>query len=570
MAAPAVHASRLRIGMAVVALLHPRFWLGRNGVDPSEDQVELVRLAIVIGAVALIGFSYRESAVRRWGQQAIVLTFVALLASSAWIVVLQGWETQYVIAPVMLYFVIGAIAANALEATVIVLTAVAAPLALTLLHGQPCDRLLGVPLLLLASSAIGGTIVSWFRSRSQTLLRQEIMRREAVEDDLRGARAHLESVLNATSDGILDVRLSADGPRISFANRRFGEIFQLPPHEVVGMLDRDVRTRAARSFRHPDAFERNVAELYANPTAVSTDELELVHPRPGLLERWSGPVRDVDGAVVGRVWAFRDVTEERATRRERDEHAVRLETTNAELERASRAKDAFLANLSHELRTPLSVIIGYLNLVIEGGLSPDEHRDFVVRSNQSAIHLLRLISDMLDLTRLESGTAVIEVQPIAVEPILEEVRALTEVLASAKGLRLDVTADPALVVLADRQRLEQILLNLVGNALKFTAAGGVTVAATADGGEVTFLVRDTGCGVPPDEQELLFGKFMRLDSRATAPTDGVGLGLSICRELVTLMGGHITLASAGVDQGTEVRFTLPRAAYTLARTAANP
>jgi len=556
--------------MAVVALLHPLFWLGRHGADPTEDQVEWVRLAIVIGAVALIGFSYRESAVRRWGQHVMLVTFAALLASSAWIVVLQGWETQYVIAPVMLYFVIGAVAANALEATVIVLTAVAAPLALTSLHGHPPPGLPGVPLLLLASSAIGGTVISWFRGRSHALLRQEIRRREAVEENLRGARAHLESILNATSDGILDVQLAADGPRISFANRRFGEIFQLPPEQVVGMLDRDVRTRAAASFRHPDAFERNVAELYANPTAVSTDELELVHPRPALLERWSGPVRDVDGAVVGRVWAFRDVTEERIARRERDEHAARLETTNAELERASHAKDVFLANLSHELRTPLSVIIGYLNLVIEGGLSPDESRDFLVRSNQSAIHLLRLISDMLDLTRLESGTAVIEVEPMDVAPVVEEVRGLTEVLATAKGLRLVVTADPALVVLADRQRLEQILLNLVGNALKFTARGVVSVSATACGDEIAFVVRDTGCGVPPDKQELLFGKFMRLDSRATAPTDGVGLGLSICRELVTLMGGRITLASAGVDQGTEVRFTLPRAAYTVVRTAANP
>ncbi len=555
--------------MAVVALLHPLYWLGRHGADPSEDQVEWVRLVIVIGAVALIGFTYTAK-VRRWGQHVMVGAMAWTLVSAAWIVVLQGWGTQFVIAPVILYFVVGAIAANALEATVIVITAATAPLALTLLHGQPPHGLPGIPLLLLASSAIGGTVISWFRNRSHALLRQEIHRRENVENDLRGARAHLESILNATSDGILDVQFAADGPRISFANRRFAEIFELPPSQVVGKLDRDVRALAARSFRHPEAFERNVGELYADPDAVSTDELELVHPRPALLERWTGPVRDVGGAVVGRVWAFRDVTSERATRRERDEHAARLETTNAELERASHAKDVFLANLSHELRTPLSVIIGYLNLVIEGGLSPEECRDFLVRSNQSAIHLLRLISDMLDLTKLESGTAVIEVEPMAVEPVLEEVRALTEVLATAKGLRLVVAADPDLVVSADRQRLKQILLNLVGNALKFTARGGVTVSASGTRDDVGFVVCDTGCGVPPDQRQLLFGKFMRLDSRATALTDGVGLGLSICRELVTLMGGEIALTSAGVDQGTEVRFTLPRAACPAVRTAANP
>src|SRR6185436_3790938 len=119
-----------------------------------------------------------------------------------------------------------------------------------------------------------------------------------------------------------------------------------------------------------------------------------------------------------------DVSEQRAMVRERDEHAARLESANAELERVSRAKDVFLANLSHELRTPLSVIIGYLNLVIEGGLSADECRDFLVRSNTSAIHLLQLISDMLDLTRLEASAAVIAVEPLAVRPVIEEVRSL--------------------------------------------------------------------------------------------------------------------------------------------------
>jgi signal transduction histidine kinase len=563
-----IHVARLRIGMAVVAVLHPIFWWTRHGVDPTEAQVEWVRLAIVLGAVGLVAFSYTPAA-RRFGQHAVVLAVALLMIASAHIVVLQGWGAEYLPASVLLFFVVGAIAANAFESAVTIGCAIVAPVTMTLLHGYEPGHVPANPIVLLAAAAIGGTIVSWFRHRSHALLRQEIARREGVEADLRGARSHLESILNATSDGILDVQFTADGPRISFANRRFGEIFGLPPAAIVGRMDGDVRARAARSFRHPDDFERNVAELYADPDAVRVDELEIVHPAPGHLERWTGPVRDVAGTVVGRVWAFRDVTAERTTRRELDEHAARLELTNAELERASHAKDLFLANLSHELRTPLSVIIGYLNLVLEGGLEPGESRDFLVRSNQSAIHLLQLISDMLDLTRLESGTAVLTVEPLAVPPILEEVRTLTEVLATAKGLRLDVGSDDGLVVLADHQRLKQVLLNLVGNALKFTATGGVTVTAAAEGPDVAFVVRDTGCGIPPDQQELLFGKFMRLDSRATAPTDGVGLGLSICRELVTLMGGNITLSSAGLERGTEVRFTLPDVPPA-PRMAANP
>ncbi|MEO6029120.1 MAG: ATP-binding protein [Candidatus Binatia bacterium] len=559
---------RLRIGMAIVAVLHPLFWLTRRGVDPNEGQVEWIRLATVIGAIALVLVTYTPVG-QRFGKRIFLIGITLLMLSASTILVIQGWGTQYVIAPVILLFAIGAVAADTVEAVLIMFLGVSLPLSITLLHGSPAQGLPVNALVLLASAGIGGTVVSWFRNRSHVLLTQEIERREQVEADLRGAQAHLESILNATSDGILDVQFTADGPRISFANRRFGEIFELPTASLIGEKDSVVRTQAARSFRKPDEFERYVAWLYANPEAVRVDELEIIHPKPGLVERWSGPVRDRDGAVVGRVWAFRDVTRERATRRERDEHAARLETANAELERASRAKDLFLANLSHELRTPLAVIIGYLNLVIEGGLSPDECRDFLVRSNDSAIHLLRLISDMLDLTKLESGTAVIAVEPMAAAPVVEEVRSLTEVLATAKGLRMDVQVDPTLAVRADRQRVKQILLNLVGNALKFTTTGGVTITAAAEANLVAFLVRDTGCGIPSEQQSLLFGKFMRLDSRSTAPEDGVGLGLSICRELVTLMGGEITLTSAGLERGTEVRFTLPRA-HATQRRAANP
>jgi signal transduction histidine kinase len=166
---------------------------------------------------------------------------------------------------------------------------------------------------------------------------------------------------------------------------------------------------------------------------------------------------------------------------------------------------------------------------------------------------------MLDLTRLEAGTAEIAVEPLPVRNVLAEVHDLTHVLASAKGLALRVASESDARVLADPQRLKQILLNLVGNALKFTSAGSVSVSAEAENGCVRFAVRDTGRGIAREQQALLFRKFMRLDTRMTAPEEGVGLGLSICRELVALMGGAIELSSDGPGAGTEVCFTLPRA-----------
>jgi signal transduction histidine kinase len=565
-----INTIRLRIGMAVLAVLHPLFWIGRSGGDSGDIEIAWTRAAIVLLALALIGVSLSRTTMRRFGQHAMLAAMAVAIGGSLWILVLRDWRMEAMIAPVTVCFVVSAVAVSRAEMVLTLGLGTVVPTLLTFAHGASVGQLPAIPLLSMASSAIGGTFVSWFRIRSSALLREEIARRKVVEADLLGARAHLESILNATSDGILGVQFAADEPRVGFANRRFGEIFGLAPHELVGVRDDDLRAVAARSFLRPENFESSVAWLYAHPEAVRVDQLELVHPMPAVLERWSGPVRNADGGVVGRIWAFRDVTAERAARRDLDEYTARLEAANTALERASQAKDLFLANLSHELRTPLSVIIGYLNLVLEGGLSATEARDFLERSNRSATHLLQLISDMLDLTRLESGTAVLEVAPLAVTPIVEEVRMLTEVLASAKSVGLEIVIDGDPWVLADAQRLKQILLNLVGNALKFTDAGSVTVTVDVRPGEVGFTVRDTGCGIPRDQQAMLFSKFMRLDSRATAPTEGVGLGLSICRELVTLMNGTISLASAGLGHGTEVRFTLPSGVTEQRRTAANP
>lgn len=553
-----VRVLRLRVGMAVVAAFHVLFGSVRYLTAPEDDQHLALRLLIIAGTLACVGFTYLRTA-DRLIRQATLLGGTLLLVTSAWLAAAQGMVIEYTLGPTILFFAVSGIAASSGEIIASALTGALAPVAFTLAYGWHTARTPLIPLLLFLCATVGGAMVSWFRLRSQAVLTREIARREEVEFQLRAARAHLESILHATSDGLLGVQYAAGGPRITFANRRFGEIFGFDPPSVVGQSDDEVRAQAAESFRHPEEFERGVRRLYERRDEIQTTELELVRPRHAVLERWSGPIRDPHGVVAGRIWSFRDVTTQRAMAREREEYAARLESANAELARASQAKDAFLANLSHELRTPLSVIIGYQNLVLEGGLTPQECTEFLRRSTASATHLLRLISDMLDLTRLEAGSAEITVEPLPVTSILHEVRDLTQVLANAKGLRLELAAAPETRVLADRQRLKQILLNLIGNGLKFTSEGGVTISAAASNGKVRFAVRDTGRGISPEQQGLLFRKFMRLDTTTTAPDEGVGLGLSICRQLVTLMGGEIELESAGLGKGTEVRFSLPRA-----------
>jgi signal transduction histidine kinase len=553
-----VHLLRLRFGMAAVVVFQALFWMGRHSAEPGAALHEGLRLAIIATGLAAIAFTYLPAA-ERGARAAALVAGTVLLVLQPWLAAAQGLSMDRALPAMILGFVVCAIAASNTEVAVFTAGSVLATVASALAYAGPA----GVPwiaVLLMLGSSVGGATIGLFRLRSEAQLTREIARRRTIESELRAAQAHLESILHGTSDGLLGVHYDAGGPLITFANRRFGEIFGFDPASVVGRRDEEVRALAAPSFRHPEDFERGVRALYERREDAQLVELEVAQPRPAVIERWSGPIRDQRGTAVGRIWSFRDVTQARAMAREREEYAARLEATNTELARASRAKDAFLANLSHELRTPLSVIIGYLKLVLEGGLTPEESAEFVLRSTASATHLLQLISDMLDLTRLEAGTAEIEVEQLPVAPVVHEVHALTQVLASAKGLELRVDADPAVRVLADRQRLKQVLLNLVGNALKFTHAGHVAVTAAARNGHVEFRVRDTGRGIPLDQQGLLFRKFMRLDTRTTATEEGVGLGLSICRELVTLMGGRIELASEGPGRGTEVRFTLPRVA----------
>lgn len=548
----------VRVGAATIAVFQVLFWIVRAAANPAGPGHTALRLAILAACVLGGAASLRPSAMRRARELAVGFA-MGVMVLQVWLAVANGLTLDFAIPPTILLFAVCSLATDPTEMLLFSLTATLTPPLFVAAYHVPGTPVPGLALLGLASAGVAGGIVSWFRIRTQTVLTREIVRREEVEAQLRGTRAHLESILNATSDGLLGVRYETDGPRITFANRRFGEIFALDPEQIVGIGDEKVRGEAAHCFRDPDEFERDVLRLYAEPEESGVKELELVTPRTGMLERWTGPIRDTHGAVVGRIWAFRDVTSHRDMTRALQDYAARLETTNAELARASRAKDAFLANLSHELRTPLSIIIGYQNLVLEGGLSEDESLAFIQRSTASATHLLRLISDMLDLTRLEAGAAEITVEPLLVGTVLAEVHDLTHVLASAKGLDLRVATTAEARVLADPQRLKQILLNLVGNALKFTSEGMVTVSAQAENGCVRFAVRDTGRGIPREQQTLLFRKFMRLDTRTTAPEEGVGLGLSICRELVALMGGAIELSSDGPGAGTEVRFTLPRA-----------
>jgi len=225
-----------------------------------------------------------------------------------------------------------------------------------------------------------------------------------------------------------------------------------------------------------------------------------------------------------------------------------LQTKVEDLADATKAKDRFLAVMSHEMRTPLNAILGYaelLDMELEGGLA-DGQRQQVERIRVGSKHLLGLINDVLDLTRADARKLELDMRPVDLGAVVEEVAALLQAQADARDLRLVVESCQNLPhVQADLQRLRQILLNLVGNALKFTDEGSVTVRCSVEGGGATVLVQvvDTGIGIDVDVLPLIFNEFYQAQGELTRRHGGTGLGLSISRRLAELMGGSIDVTS---------------------------
>ncbi|MDP1534242.1 MAG: ATP-binding protein, partial [Rubrivivax sp.] len=335
-----------------------------------------------------------------------------------------------------------------------------------------------------------------------------------------------------------------------------------------------------------------VDDIASDPLWADYKDLALAH---GLRACWSTPIQSAGGQVLGTfaLYADRprspeaseletiDMTAHLASiaiERKQAEQALlraymelegKVARRTAELsvakdraESADRLKSSFLATMSHELRTPLNSIIGFTGILLQGLAGPlnDEQGKQLGMVQGSARHLLTLINDVLDISKIEAGQLEVGREPFDLGASLVKVAAIVQPLAEKKQLALNLPAQPGLArALGDAHRVEQILLNLLSNAIKFTESGTVSLrAAAADGGRIRVDIADTGIGIAPQDMAALFEPFRQIDSRLSRQHEGTGLGLAISRRLARLMGGSIEVDSR-VHEGSVFSLLLPAA-----------
>jgi nitrogen fixation negative regulator NifL len=311
---------------------------------------------------------------------------------------------------------------------------------------------------------------------------------------------------------------------------------------------------------HPEDRESTIAlwdGWMANPAGRWELEYRLLD-QDGK-ERWiwglAAPLADDAGRITGFIGTSVDITERKIM-----ESGMRAARERADA--ASQAKSTFLANMSHDIRTPMNSMLGMAELLLESPLD-DEQRRMVQILNSAGETLLALISDILDLSKIEAGQLTLESVAIDLSDLVMRIVDLLSEAARRKGLSLhgDVAAELPRWVYGDPVRLRQVLLNLVGNAIKFTGTGEVVVRVTrqGDGPDCLFTISDTGIGVPADRLDSIFQPFVQVDASTTRRYGGTGLGLAICQELVSAMGGTLQVESEeGI--GSRFYFTLPLAA----------
>ena len=381
----------------------------------------------------------------------------------------------------------------------------------------------------------------------------------AVNRDITARKRADERFRLAVDAAPAAVIMIAPNGTIALVNTLAETLFGYARDELLGQpMDRLVPLRFRD--RHPEYRRTFFESPTQRPMGVGRDLRALRKDGSEVpVEIGLSPIETADGRFV--LAAITDITERQRTATALEEAVRALEERTAEAEQANRVKAQFLANMSHDLRTPLNAIMGYVDLLdagVRGPILPEQLRD-LQRIKRSGSHLLALINEVLDFAKVEAGHLQLRIDDIPVESVLAELQPLVEPQVRAKGLEFKMECDPNLTVRADREKLDQILVNLVGNAIKFTdGQGRIDVVGRAEGTWARMEVRDTGEGIAVDQLDAVFAPFVSVERRRRPrEPQGIGLGLSISRELARAMSGELTVTSV-LGEGSIFTLRLPR------------
>jgi len=355
----------------------------------------------------------------------------------------------------------------------------------------------------------------------------------------------LSLVARATSNAVI---ITDASERIEWVNEGFTRITGYEAVDVLGKRPADVLQGPATSI---DA-KRAIKQAIDRGEPIKTEILNYTKGgAPYWLEMDVQPIRDESGQITNFIAIQSDISE-------RVEADKKLRAAQAEAETAAKTKSEFLANMSHELRTPLTAILGFTDILAESAANNDEI-EILSTICRNGRHLLELINQILDLSKLESGAFVIESVPTNPRQIVRDIVETLRMPAESKNVGVSAHCDDAIPerIVSDPLRLKQIVMNLVGNAIKFTECGEVCVEATVVDDELHINVIDTGIGMDRDAAVNMFKPFSQADASVTRRFGGTGLGLSISQKLAEQMGGELSLVSSELGKGTHLRVKLP-------------
>ncbi len=390
-----------------------------------------------------------------------------------------------------------------------------------------------------------------------TAVIRDITERKAIEEQQREAEQRFRLMIAAVKDYAI-LTLDAGGNVVSW-NSGAERIKQYTAEEIIG--------QHFSVFYLPEEKHTKPLEGLNIAKATGKFEDEGWRVRKDGSRFWASvtltAVRNLEGVLVGFSKVTRDLTERKKVEEElqavRDNYVRTLEERNREAEQSNRLKTEFLANMSHELRSPLHTIIGFAELLAEetAGRLNDKQKRFIGHIHNDSQHLLELINDLLDLSKIEAGRVELRRETFDIGPVVEETLISIRKRAAAKSLEVRTDLAEPLSVFADPLRFKQILRNLLTNAVKFTPeSGSVWVEAIVRGDFVEISVADTGIGIPEDQRQTVFDKFYQVTTLARGGSEGTGLGLAITKRIVEQHGGNIWIENVP-SGGSRFTFTIP-------------